>query len=311
MTRQGNRRNFSDPGYNSTGLQLELDIKDIANKDDLIAELKNFAHLGLNLHPMQTNPPPSTRRGDLEKLLKEAVNAKIAKAKGHQSIPAQPPAPAAHSTGVAPYTGGQPLQPNKVQSTSQANVEVWTIDKLYEFIAGEMKSGPKGPLSPVDMAKQHCFEKGIAHNKNELHAYWQSLAAKNATSMKCWLGGIILGFTPLIYMTLLFEIDHGENWSDEASAKDPVAKQQATTFVDYCWWTIVFCLLFASTCFLWRHPQKRLNAFGSVCIIVLTNLYLVYYHWCNVHISNHQAFRWSVPLVVVTGAFFFVVWCFN
>jgi len=198
------------------------------------------------------------------------------------------------------------------QSTMQTNVaNVWTIDELYKFIADELNFDPKGPLSLVDMAKQHCLEKGIVPTKIELHAHWKRLIAKNVTSIKCWMGGIILGFTMLLYMTLLFEMERSENWDHDGPNKDIKAEEADNAFVNHCWRAVVFFLLVANSCFLCRHPKKLWNAFGAVLIILMIHLTMIYYHWSNDHISNEQGFMWSVPLAVVNCGFFLVVWCFN
>ena len=131
------------------------------------------------------------------------------------------------------------------------------------------------------------------------------------TSIKCWMGGIISVFTSLLYMTLLFEMDHKENWGHEGPNKDIKAEEADGTFVNHCWWAVVFFLLLANSCFLWRHPKKLWNAFGAVVLILMIHLTMIYNHWSNDHISNEQGFMWSVPLAVVNGGFFLVVWCFN
>lgn len=288
---------FSLLDYNvRSEAELERVINGLGSRREIFKQIKQFGDTKL----LETDAR--------DRLVNELCQLVLDKNSAQHSMGAQPPTPAAPPTGVPPSTGGQSA-PQSTPQTSVANL--WTVDKLYGFIAGELNFDPKGPLSLVDMAKQHCLEKGIAHTSNELGAYWQRLKEKNATSIKCWMGGMISVFTLLLYVTLLFEMDRSENWGHDGPNKDIKAEEADNAFLNHCWRAVVFFLLVANSCFLWRHPKKLWNAFRAVVLILMIHLTMIYYHWSNDHISNEQGFMWSVPLAVVNGGFFLVVWCFN
>lgn len=288
MTRQIHQPDFSSPGYNPDPLRLELDVKNLPNAAAVLAELKKFEQLGLGLHFMQTNPPSSTPRPQLNKLLMEAVNAKIAKAQSQQAVAAQPPATAVQPTGVAPPTGGQST-PQSPMQTSVANV--WTIDELYKFIAGELKLKTSGPLSLVDMAKQHCFEKGIAHTSNELGAYWQRLKEENALDTRRWVIGMTLLCFPLLYGAMSARMEHDLVWNSKMAEKHPEAYEADKEFVNSYWRFAVLVLLI---CFTLLYFKCKL---GCALPSVLMFAAAVFYHWWYEDIDFPQMTDLSFPLM--------------
>lgn len=206
----------------------------------------------------------------------------------HNSMAAQPPATAVQPTGVAPSTGGQSA-PQSTPQTSVANL--WTVDKLYGFIAGELNFDPKGPLSLVDMAKQHCFEKGITPTKIELHAYWQRLKKKNALDTWCWVIGMTSLCLPLLCGAMYARIESDLVWTLELAQKHPKAYEADMEFVSNYWRFAVLVLLLCSTLLYFKCKLR--------CALppVLMYAAVMVYHYCYKEIDFCQMTDLSLPLM--------------
>ena len=168
---------------------------------------------------------------------------------------------------------------------------MWTFDEFYKFIAYELKLKTKGPLSLVDMAKQHCFEKGITPTKIELDAYWQRLKKKNALDTRCWKIGMTLLCFPLLYGAVSARIDHEFVWNSQLAIKHPDAYKADKGFVNSYWWFAVLVLL---ALYIPLYFKAKLWC-GLPPVLIYEAA--VVYHWWYDHIDFHQMTDLSLSLL--------------